>query len=208
MKTKLRRAVTEDVSSFMHIKKQLPLNTNDSSSTGGFLLGTSEETYLDFIETSHCLVAESGDKVVGFGIILPDKILRESDVWTRRHSASWTIDLTNYEAQQLCYFEQFAFLKGHKRSAVSLAYNLVNLAFGAGAQTLFTTTVNKPVLNLAAIPFIKAVKGFKAGNINETYPVVGNINSDIYLVDPEMFRTCVHVHPLYPFLSSNTIDVT
>jgi hypothetical protein len=145
---------------------------------------------------------------VGFGIIFPDAVLRGSDIWVRRHTAAWGVDLGYYEPQRLCYFEQFAFLSGYKRSAVALAYNLVKGAFNAGAQTLFTTTVNKPILNLAAIPFINAVDGIKAGNIDETYPVFGHINSDIYLVDAGVFFEKVRAHPLYEFCEANTIDIS
>lgn len=207
MNTLLRRAAPGDERAFIEIKKQLPLRMSDcSSTTGGFLLGTDEETYREYISTSHCLVCESEGRVVGFGILFPDEVLRGSDIWVRRHTATWAVELAHYEPRRLCYFEQFAFLGGYKRSAVALAYNLVKGAFDRGAQTLFTTTVNKPILNLAAIPFINAVDGIKAGNIDETYPILGHINSDIYLVDGSTFYAKTKTHPLYDFCCANTID--
>lgn len=84
-------------------------------------------------------------------------MLRQSDVWLRGHSATWYIDLAAYEPQQLGYFEQFAFLQGHKRAAVALAYNITKWAFGIGHEKLFATTVNEPVRNLAAIPFVGVI---------------------------------------------------
>ena len=204
-RVRLRRAVPGDELAFLYIKSQLPLVGADKTSTGGFLLGTDAQTYLRYIQTAHCLVSEFEGRIVGFGIILPDSLLRASDVWVRRYSANWDIDLPTYENQVLCYFEQFAFLKGHKRSAVALAYNLVKQAFEQGAEYLFTTTVNKPVLNLAAIPFIKAVKGIRGGTIDETYPLVGPINSDIWIVSARTYEEQVQAHPLYPFLVANTI---
>jgi hypothetical protein len=121
------------------------------------------------------------------------------------HGPTWYIDLPFYEKQNLCYFEQLAFLKGHKKAVLVLAYNLVKWLFDLGYTTLFTTTVNKPILNLAAIPFIEVVAGKKVGNIDEIYPVVGHINSDIYLVEAALFYQKTEAHSLYPFFKQHTI---
>lgn len=208
MNTTLRKAVPGDEHAFVKIKQQLPLTMTDgTTSTGGFLLGTDEETYLEYINSCICLVAETAQEVVGFGIIFPDHVLRASDIWQRRHSAQWYVDLEKYESQQLGYFEQFAFLRGNKRSAVLLAYNITRHAYLSGCETIFTTTVNKPILNLAAIPFIGAANGIKAGNIDEEYPLIGQINSDIYLVTAADFFCKAKAHPLYPFCAENTIDI-
>lgn len=209
MKTKLRSARPDDADAFIAIKEQLPLTlSNGDTTTGGFLLGTTAETYREYIGNSYCLAAEENEKVIGFGIIFPDEVLRASDVWMRRDTATWHIDLDQYEKQSLCYFEQFAFLQGHKRAAVALAYHIANMAFGMGHTAMFTTTVNKPVLNLAAIPFINAANGCKAGNIDETYPIIGHINSDIYVLDAAMFYQQAAVHPLLPFVKMHTIQLT
>jgi hypothetical protein len=107
---------------------------------------------------------------------------------------------------QLCYFEQFAFLPGYKRTAVALAYSLVKRAFDLGNQSLFTTTVHTPIRNLAAIPFIQAANGIFAGNINEYYPLVGHINSDIYIIEAASFYRQTKLHPLYPFLQAHEMN--
>ncbi len=207
MKIKLRKALPTDADAFVYIKEQLPLTLTDGSSTkGGFLLGTNKETYIEYITNSYCLIAEDNDLVVGFGIVLPDHILRASDIWIRRAEATWNIGLEVYESKYLCYFEQFAFLPGYKRAAITLAYHIVKRAFGEGHEVMFTTTVNKPILNLAAIPFINAANGIKAGNINETYPIIGHINSDIYLLEATTFYRQSQAHPLYPFVNRYTID--
>lgn len=201
---RIRKAIPEDAAAFVAVKEQLPLTQSDgSTSKGGFLLGTGEAEYRDYITSSWCMVAERANSVVGFGIILPDAVLRASDVWLRRHTADWRIELPVYERQTLCYFEQFAFIRGHRRAAIALAYHLAKGAFDAGSETLFTTTVRKPVLNLAAVPFVMAAGGSLAGNIDETYPVVGPILSDIYVVHAEAFRRRAAIHPLYPFFEAS-----
>lgn len=199
MSTIIRKAEWKDAPAFVRIKDQLPLTlTSGGSTKGGFLLGTDLKTYRNYIQNAYCLVATTGKNVVGFGILLPDRLLRESEVWKKRHWATWYVDLPVYEKQNLCYFEQLAFLPGHRKTVLKLSYNLMKWAFEEGHETLFTTTVNKPVLNLAAIPFIKAAGGIHAGNIDEVYPRIGAINSDIYLMASGVFFQKTEAHPLYP----------
>ena len=168
MNSRIRIATPDDATAFATIKLQLPMTGKEEpSSRGGFLLGTDLVTYSKYIENAFCLVAESDDEVIGFGIILTDKMLRVSDIWERRSHAKWNIHLPDYENKKLCYLEQFAVLTGHRRLAASLLYNLVKWVFDNGYDYLFTTTVKEPILNIAPLPFIDAVAGIKAGNIDE-----------------------------------------
>jgi hypothetical protein len=197
MKSQIRIARPTDAPAFIAIKNQLSFTQTDgSTSKGGFLLGTDIDTYRYYIDNAFCLVAEVNEEIVGFGIIFSDEMLRSSDVWNRRHLANWFIDLSKYEHHRLCYFEQLAFLNGHRRLVISLAYHLVKWVFDIGYQTLLTTTVREPILNLAAIPFIKAVSGVHAGNIDEEYPLIGRIKSDIYLLEAASFYERTAKHPL------------
>ncbi len=206
MNSNIRIATKQDAHSFMEIKNRLPIKRTDgSTTTGGFLLGTDLKTYAYYIENAFCLVAEVDGNVVGFGIVFTDKMLRESDVWIRREQASWYISLKEYEEKRICYFEQLAFLSGHRKLVIRLAYNLVKWVFDHHYDALFTTTVNKPVVNLAAIPFIRIVSGIKAGNIDEVYPLVGDINSDIYVIDAENFYAKTKEHALYPYIKRHSI---
>lgn len=207
MSMRMRRARIEDAALFAAIKDQLPMPLSDESTgSGGFLLGTDEPTYREYIKSSHCIVAEQAGNVTGFAIILPDTELRRSDVWQKRHLATWHVALEEYESQELCYFEQFAFLPGHKRSAVALAYLAASLAFDSSATTLFATSVSKPTLNLAALPFIHAAGGLHAGNIDEHYPIFGDINSDIWLVEKATFKKRADHHPLSAFFKQQALS--
>lgn len=200
----IRKANAQDAEAMLHIKNCLPLKKTDGSSTkGGFLLGTNKEQYLKYIEESHCLVAEENNKVVGFGIVLKDQHLKTSDIWLRRKNAKWNIDIENYENINLNYFEQLAFLPGYRTLVVLLAYKLILNSINEGAKYIFATTVHKPILNLAAIPFILSVKGKWVGQIDEFYPIVGEILSDIYLIDLNYFNEEVKNHTLYPFIQKN-----
>ena len=208
MSSLLRIAKKEDASSFIDIKNQLPITRADGTTTrGGFLLGTDLKTYEHYIETCFCLVAEVNHKVVGFGIIFDDDQLRRSHIWQRRELANWNVDLRHYESEMLCYFEQLAFLEGHKRLVIQLAYNLVKWAFRKNHSILFTTTVNKPITNLAAVPFINSVAGIKAGNIDEVYPSIGPINSDIYIIERQLFYKQIAASVLHNYLMLHTIKL-
>lgn len=204
---RIRRAIPDDVGALVRIKNQRQLHSGrEESAGGGFLLGTDEQTYLSYIHSSICLVAENQPGgVVGFGIIFPDPVLRESEIWKRRDAATWLVDLGKYENRKLCYFEQFAFLDGFKRATVLMSYHIVKLAFDLGHQTLFATTVTQPVRNLAAVPFILKLGGMMAGNIHETYPGFGEIHSDIYLLEAADFHRKSIEHPLYPFVTRNPV---
>lgn len=208
MSITIRKAIAGDEAAMLHIKNALPLKTADGKTVrGGFLLGTDEATYRQYIEDAICFVAEDDGRVVGFAIIFPDAMVRTSDVWARRGEATWHIDIEDWESKQLAYFEQFAFLPGYRRVAVVLAYNIIRHVFDAGADALFTTTVHEPVINLAPLPFIAAACGIKAGNINEVYPLVGHINSDIYLIEPDGFSIGVAQHALHSFFEANTLQL-
>ncbi len=198
---KIRKAILEDADSFVKIKNHLPMNlSEEKSSKGGFLLGTTVEEYKFYIETSLVLVVEDDNKVIGFGIILLDHIIRESSLWKKREEVTWFIDFKRYENIELSYFEQLAFLPGYKYWPTRLAYQILKESFDNGAKALITTTVKKPVKNMAALPLIKIAHGVLAGNINETHPSVGEINSDIYIIDSENFYKYVPIHPLFKLL--------
>lgn len=208
MNTRIRKALPEDAPALVAIKEQLPMPaTDDETQSGGFLLGTDEATYRFYIENAFCLVAEVDGSVVGFGILLPDAMLRASDVWQRRQQASWEINLALYENKKLGYVEQLAFLPGHRKLVISLAYNLLCWVFEQGYEVLFTTTVREPVLNLAAVPIILKGGGKKAGSIDEVYPVVGRICSDIYLVEKVWFEQFTQAHVLYPYFRAQKIQL-
>lgn len=208
MSQNIRRSVIKDAEQFIEIKNQLPMPAGDESTrNGGFLLGTNIDQYRDFIRHCYCLSAEVNGRVAGFGVILPNEVLKQTEIWNKRHSASWFTDLRTLEQSNACYFEQLAFLKGYRKLAIALSYNLAAYAFRKGHTTLLTTTVNRPVLNLAAVPFIKAVNGKKVGNIDEVYPEVGNINSDIYMVKAEEFYLKVKSRSFYSYLKDTEITL-
>lgn len=202
----IRKARAGDAAAFLRIKAQLPMPEGLATTTGGFLLGTDEATYDHYIREVHCLIAEQEGAPCGFGIVFPDEMVKASDIWQRRRSAQWLLDIEAYEHVSLAYFEQLAFLHGTRRTALAAAFHLTKIAFEGGAEAIFTTTVQSPILNLAALPFIKAAGGVKAGNIAEDYPGIGPIRSDIYLLRREVFEREVPKRAFYDYLCSTSVS--
>lgn len=201
-----RKSISTDAPQFITIKDSLPMATGgDATSRGGFLLGTDLSTYQRYIENAYCqsLALEDGS-LAGFGIIVPDAFVKRGELWTKRNSAHWEIDLATIESKKLCYFEQLAFRLGYGRYAPELCYRLIERAFTDGHELLLTTTVQRPVTNLAAIPFIEAVGGWQVGTIEEEYPAVGRIDSAIWLIEAKGFYE--KVQELLFYQRMNVID--
>lgn len=168
----------------MRIKTALHVN---HSSEDGFLLGTSEEMYAFYVSNASCMVAEKDREITGFGIILPDAMIRNSELWKKKDDVDWKIDIGYYAQQQLGYIEQLAFLPGYRFYAAELAAVMLKETFDSGVKSVFTTTVKQPFENRAALPLIRTAGGLYAGNIDEYYPEYGHINSDIYVIEHEKF---------------------
>lgn len=84
MKLKMRQARAGDEAGFYRIKKNLPMpRAANETAQGGFLLGTDIETYRFFIENAFVNVLENENGIVGFAVVLPDDLLRSSDLWKK-----------------------------------------------------------------------------------------------------------------------------
>lgn len=151
---------------------------------GGFLLGASADAYAWYVRHAHVHLLEDEDGAVGgFAVALPDPVLRASEVWARRREIAWEGGGWDaLEAARVGYFDQLA-VRPRRRfriyAAVLAASALRALAEG-GHQHVFATVVREPVRNLASLPLLAAAGARRIGQIDETYPEVGRILSDVY----------------------------
>jgi hypothetical protein len=199
---KIRISQITDAQAFIDIKNKLPIsNSEDETTTGGFLLGTNIETYRFYIEQAFCLSLVNDEAVLGFGIVLKDAMVKQSELWEKRKLVDWTIDISAIESKKICYFEQLAFLKGNGQYSIAVAYRLLCKAFETH-DVLLTTTVEKPISNLAAVPYILGVGGKKIGSIDEIYPEVGDINSNVFMVTKADFYKYAKASSLYRFVEA------
>lgn len=168
---------------------------------GGFLLGATPEGYAVLVAHAHAMVLETEEGVSGFAIVLPDPVLRASDLWAVRERIVWDgVDPGAIEPMRLGYFDQLAVLPGPRLApyAPVLAFAALDLLLAEGVDHVFATTASEPVLNRASLRLLQAIGARPAGEVEEIYPEVGRILSQIHHLDlgkpgaAERLRT----HPL------------
>ena len=187
MPTRIRPARPDDAPALLEVKRALRL-TGTAPQRGGFLLGTTLEGYRAFIERDLVLVAED-TSVVGFAIVLGHDTLTRSDLWARAAQADLAVPAEAVLARgRVAYVEQLAMLPGfeHRVYAKYLAFQALRDAFGRHA-TVFTTVVREPIPNAAVLPFLEVTGFERVGRIEETYPEVGRVLSDIHALTLEAF---------------------
>lgn len=187
----LRRAALPDVPAMMAIKQRLRLDPEQEPARGGFLLGCSAERYAALVAAANVLVLEIGGEPAGFAVTLPDPVLRASDLWSRRERIRWNAgQAAPPEAESVAYFDQLAVSPGAPRlHAAALAFAAVRMLAEAGHRHLYATTLRAPVANRAALPFLEAFGARALAVVEEDYPDVGRVVSDLhYSFLPRDFR--------------------
>jgi hypothetical protein len=197
----IRKAQTRDAEAFLKIKEELKMPLVQETAQGGFLLGTTFEQYRFFIENAFVRVLEDLEKkqIVGFSIILPDEVLRASELWQKKEMIKWNeFDASEFESKKIAYYEQLAILPdaAYRRYSFLLAFSNAKDVIEAGHECMITTIVNYPVRNRAALPFLEAIGCIHIGEVEEKYPDVGRVHSDIYFVDKSRFVEKLQTHPI------------
>ncbi len=199
---KLRFAREDDLEQILSIKSKLTLSSNNNDiSRGGFLLGSTWEQYLFFVQKALVIVLEDVERhtLAGFAIGIPDQILRHTDLWQRKDNIQWLDPAReNLENFKLGYFEQLAILPvpAYRFYAPNLALAMVKVLFDQHDYIL-TTVVYKPVQNLASISLLQKIGAQCLGYIEEEYPVIGRITSQIYCFDHIAFKHFKIENPKY-----------
>ena len=196
---KLRPAQAGDIPGMLQLKQSLALAPSavaGTSQRGGFLLGTTAEGYAMRILGGSSWVLEDAGAILGFAITLPDAVFRASEIWGRRDTVRWTIDTTPLEDANLAYFDQLAVARslGARRWSIALALVSLLETLDTGLEYLITSTVREPFENRAAVPFIERIGGRVVGSLDEFYPEVGPLISDIWLVEPDGWRAFFDGH--------------
>jgi hypothetical protein len=191
---RLRHAAPSDLSSILKIKEALKISRIEHKQTSeGFLLGSSPEFYLEMIEHGIAQVVEDQtDSIVyGVGFALPWDMLKLTEVWQKRKLATWHGSLLNdLEEGKPGYIEQLAVLPGQSLRflAPGLGLSLVEQLFTHGHTHILATTVLEPVKNTAAIKLLRLIHAFPAGEIEEQYPKIGRILSQIHCVSLHAYK--------------------
>jgi hypothetical protein len=180
---RIRRATQADAEAILAVKRALALPADSREAPrGGFLLGSSLEHYRMLIDAADVWVLnDTAGAVAGFAVLLPDAVLRASELWEHRHAirwdapAGWMVPETD-----VCYFDQLAILPTVRMRAPELALTALRGAVRAGHQHLFATAVTHPVQNTASLALLRALGARRVGSVDEEYDGVGRIVSDLY----------------------------
>lgn len=172
-----------DVAAMLEVKRALRLDPARAAE-GGFLLGASAEAYAWYVEHAHVWVLrDDAGAVGGFAVALPDAVLRASDVWARRREIAWEGEGWDaLESARVGYFDQLAVRPGRRfrLHAPALAVAALRALVDDGHEHVFATVVREPVRNLASLPLLAAAGARRIGQIDEEYPDVGRILSDVH----------------------------
>lgn len=195
---RIRAGVAGDAAAMLALKGRLRMRADAAegaaSSRGGFLLGSTREQYEALIAGGQVDVLLDGEAMAGFVTALPDAALRRSDLWQRRGQIALAglgpAELAAIEELRLGYVDQLAVLPDpkYRLCAPVLAFCALSRLLADGSDLVFATVVARPVRNLATQPLLEAVGALRLGEIEETYPEVGAITSEVYCVSRAAFE--------------------
>ncbi|WAS91757.1 hypothetical protein [Nannocystis punicea] len=187
---RLRAGVVGDAGAMLQVKQQLRMQPDADvaeSSRGGFLLGSTRAQYEALLTGAQVEVLLDGSRVVGFVTALPDAALRRSALWQRRAHIGWgggvgPAELAAIEALRVGYLDQLAVLPDpkYRLCAPALAWRALARLLDDGCDLVFATVVARPVRNLVTRPLLAAVGAVELGSLEEDYPEVGVITSDVF----------------------------
>lgn len=181
--TRIRRATQADAGALLDLKRALALPAGAREAPrGGFLLGASLERYRALIDVADVWVLHDAQGAVGgFAVVLPEAVLRASELWARRALIRWDAPAGwTPPEERMCYFDQLAILPHARVRAPELALTALRAAVEAGHEHLYATIVSHPVYNAASLPLLKALGAQRVGTVEEEYEGVGRIVSELY----------------------------
>ncbi|WP_420127088.1 hypothetical protein [Longimicrobium sp.] len=182
-RTRVRRATQADAEAILAVKRALALPPDAREAPrGGFLLGASLQGYRALIGAADVWVLHGTDgAVAGFAVLLPEPVLRASELWTRREAIRWEVPSGWTPPDDgVCYFDQLAILPQARMRAPEMALTALRAAVQSGHQHLFATVVTHPVQNTASLALLRALGARRVGSVDEEYAGVGRIVSDLY----------------------------
>ncbi|MBZ0216801.1 MAG: hypothetical protein K8F25_09630 [Fimbriimonadaceae bacterium] len=190
----VRPAKSGDVHDILAIKTALSIRPDQAPhSGGGFLLDSDVERIRRHIEEDILLVVEDPDdkRLAGFALVFRHETVM-SDIWPRRGKAALNISEEFLTQAKVSWFDKLGMRTGlqYRRHAPLLALKATQLALEE--HTLIGAAVmTNPAPNVNSLRLLGKAGFQTIGSITEDYPGVGNMTSDIYVVDRETFRQTI-----------------
>lgn len=182
MTGRIRPARAGDLPAIVAIKEALGFAPGTRRPRGGFLLGCAPERYSALIDAECVLVLEQEGRIAGFAVALPDPLLRESELWARRSLIRWREkEGEPLPDEPIAYFDQLALAPWASRLwAAPLALAATCRLAEARHIWLYATTLQAPIRNPAALPFLRGFGARVVGTVTEHYESVGEVVSDLH----------------------------
>lgn len=193
----VRPGRVDDLQTILKIRAALPMPRSAQTTDGGFLLGSPPEQYLGYLQNNLVWILQVQGEAVAFCVAFPDHLLRASEFWQRRAQIRWIRpeEASQIEGQRIAYLDQLAAIPSPKTRfwTIALALRVLDELFAgndafAGHDLCVTTTVLEPVCNRAAWNFLDRAGAKRLGDLDEHYPVVGDIRSAIFCIDKREAR--------------------
>lgn len=160
-----------------------------SGAPGGFLLGSDRDQYREHVAHGRVMVSQGRDGGIdAFSVVLDDDAFRASELWARRRHADVPAELVaRFERARLAYFDQLVARPGRAWAGARLAFHHLVAAMRRH-DALLATTVVEPVVNGAALPFLREVGFEVVGHVEEAYPRIGRLRSAVHLLTRDAFE--------------------
>ena len=186
----VRRAEAADLRSLFALREARAWRDDaQPGAPGGFLLGSDRDQYREHVARGRVMVSQGRDGGVdAFSVVLDDDAFRASELWGQRHHADVPVELVaRFEHARLAYFDQLVARPGRAWASARLAFTHMVDAMRRH-HALLATTVVEPVVNGAALPFLREVGFDVVGHVSETYPRIGRLRSAVHLLTRDAFE--------------------
>lgn len=169
-----QKATADDIDDIIAIKKSM-----HPSDGGGFILGSSYEDYCRYVEHGIFKTLKSDGELVGYAIVMPDAMLRKSELWQKKDKINFSIPITAILDNKIFYFEQLAILPRCRYHLAKLLLPMLDECFEQH-EHMFATTVCEPFVNTAAYGLYLRANSQTVGKLSEFYPGHGTITSQLH----------------------------
>lgn len=200
---RLRDGVADDLEAILALRDSLVVPDGAPGSGGGFLLGSNPQRYASYLQYGVVVVLVSTDQLLGFGVGLPDALVRRGRLWAARGEIAWDgVDISAVADEPVAYLDQIAFRPGVRRLfAPALALALTRRLFQTHPH-LFTTTVVSPWLNDAAQRLLDGVGARKVGELEDQDPRRGALRGAVHYVHRDTWSMRTAASPVVARLTA------
>lgn len=197
MNIKIRKAVADDANAFINIRHSYRKETegcNRQTDESFISLGLND--YIACIEHCSTLVLEDRDSgiVIGYSIVIPNHIFRNTKFWQNRNNINWNnFNPNDYAHTKLCYYYQLVM----QNTAIAQQYkgilaitNLIDV-FNSDHNGMFSSIITYPYKNTSSKFFLEKVEAKVVGE-QKIIEEECEFHTDVYFIEKLNFFNNLH----------------